>query len=50
MVALKQLAKDMPKISEETFSELKIALENASPETVGDILDAAETLKKEEEE
>lgn len=50
VVALKQLAKDMPKISEETFSELKIALENASPETVGDILDAAETLKKEEEE
>lgn len=48
VVALKQLAKDMPKISEETFSELKIALENASPETVGDILDAAETLKKEE--
>lgn len=27
VVALKQLAKDMPKISEETFSELKIALE-----------------------
>lgn len=50
VVALKQLAKDMPKISEETFSDLKIALENASPETVGDILDAAETLKKEEEE
>lgn len=50
VVALKQLAKDMPKISEETFSELKIALENASPETVGDIMDATEMLKKEEEE
>lgn len=43
VVALKHLAKTTPEISEEDLSALNEALENASPDTVGDIFYIVDT-------
>lgn len=43
VVALKHLAKTTPEISEEDLSALNEALENASPDTVGDIFYVVDT-------